>query len=104
MTPDHLADIESATTTARNVIEILALMIGGSWAYLKFFRGRTFAPRAELTIDADLYRFDDDLALRVNVAFRNVGLSVIRMPKHGVGFKVYSLESGRWETGNASWK
>ena len=42
----------SALTNIKTVVETAAALVGGMWAYQKFFRGRTFTPRLELTISA----------------------------------------------------
>ena len=46
-----LADLESWSNVGRNAVQILALLVGGGWAWLKFVRGRTFRRRGELTVE-----------------------------------------------------
>jgi hypothetical protein len=59
------------------LVQIVAIVVGGGWAYYKFIRGRTFKPRAEIDLDASLVEADGHRALSVTVAFRNVGLIYI---------------------------
>jgi hypothetical protein len=58
----------------KDVVQTLAIIGVAIWAYYKFFRGRTFARRAELAIEADLVvRSAEKRAVRVRVSFRNNG-------------------------------
>jgi hypothetical protein len=34
----------------KTIVETAAVIVGGTWAYYKFFGGRTFRPRLELAI------------------------------------------------------
>ena len=57
------------------VAQALAIGVGGAWIYFKFIRGRTFAPRAELDIDAELLVIGDKEVIRAKVTLKNAGLS-----------------------------
>ncbi|HXN92091.1 MAG TPA: hypothetical protein VN906_11470 [Candidatus Sulfotelmatobacter sp.] len=60
-----------------NVVQALAVVLAGAWAYFKFIRGRTFARRAELDVDATVETAADRHVIRLKVTFRNTGLSKI---------------------------
>jgi hypothetical protein len=62
------------------VVQVLAIVVAGSWAYYKFVRGRTFKPRAEIDVDAGLLEADGDKAISLTVGFRNAGLIYIEFP------------------------
>jgi hypothetical protein len=62
----------------KDAVQTLAIIAGAIWAYYKFFRGRTFARRAELATQADVVvRSDEKRAVRARVSFRNTGASDI---------------------------
>jgi hypothetical protein len=52
--------------------------LGGSWAYFKFIRGRTFAHRAELDVTASLEGETGRMLICAVITLRNAGLS--RLP------------------------
>ena len=59
------------------VCKIVALLLGGLFAYWKFFMGRTFHPRLEPAITATARTQDDQIFLKVSCKLKNVGLSSI---------------------------
>jgi hypothetical protein len=61
---------------AASAAQALAIVIAGFWAYFKFFRGRTFAKRAELSVTATVLRTRRP-TLKVRATMRNTGLSKI---------------------------
>jgi len=70
------------TQVILNVVQALALVVGGLFVYFKFIRSRTFARRAALDVDASLVQVDDKLVLRVEVVLRNLGLAKIPLRAH----------------------
>ena len=63
------------------VVQILAIVVAGAWAYYKFVRGRTFKPRAELDLDAHILEVEDEKAISLNVDFHNTGSIRIEFPR-----------------------
>jgi hypothetical protein len=100
---NELATLESVSNILRNLAQVAAFIVGGGWAYLKFVRGRTFAPRADLIVHAELFSFDDEPALTIAVEFRNGGLSIISLPAQGALLQLDYLASGQWEPGSPEW-
>jgi len=99
-----LGELEQATNVARNVAQILAIILGGSWAYLKFVRGRTFRRRGELEVTGRLYSFDDEPALVVKVTFKNTGLGRIILPHDQPPHVLVTyVETGGWREGAVTW-
>jgi hypothetical protein len=95
---------EQISNVAHNVVQMLAIILGGTWAYLKFVRGRTFKPRGELKIDGALRIFDEDPALLVQTTFTNAGLSRILLPPNQAFLLVDWLPSGYWGPGAVVWE
>jgi hypothetical protein len=60
-----------------NVAQALAILVGGFWAYFKFFRGRTFARRAEVSLAPSIVRSSATKFLKVVVTVTNTGASKI---------------------------
>jgi hypothetical protein len=70
-----LSELESVTKIAQQAVQILAIVWGGVWAYLKFVRGRTFHPRAEVAVEAERVSVGETTALKVTVTITNAGAS-----------------------------
>lgn len=69
--------LTEVTQPAQQIAQTAAIVVGGVWAYAKFFRGRVFRPRAELHITASLARMGGDAALVAKLSMTNEGLSRI---------------------------
>jgi hypothetical protein len=59
------------------IFRIAALIVGGLFAYWKFFRGRTFHPRLEPAVTATARTEADQVFLNVSCKLKNVGLSSV---------------------------
>jgi hypothetical protein len=103
VTGDYANQAQLASIAA-NVAQIIAIVLGGTWAYLKFVRGRTFSNRAELHIEGNVHVFDDEPAIQVEVIFRNTGLSIIRLHPGLAALHIDTLATDRWMAGNAVWR
>jgi hypothetical protein len=71
-------DIVKITQAIASVAQALAIVVGGAWVYFKFLRGRTFARRAELDLEATLAVVSDKPLIKAKASLRNTGLS--RLP------------------------
>jgi len=58
-----------------NVVQALAIVVGGSWVYFKFVRSRTFARRAELDVEAGIQGVSGSQTVKVKATLKNAGLS-----------------------------
>jgi hypothetical protein len=82
-----------------------AVVIGGTWAYFKFARGRTFYHRAEASVVLDLEERDGNVLLCATVALKNAGLSKLPIARglryvqvYGmVGENFSSPDTAKWE-------
>jgi hypothetical protein len=55
------------------LIQALAILVGGVWAYYKFVRGRTFAPRAEVRVHGKLLADGSTRGISVAASLQNPG-------------------------------
>jgi hypothetical protein len=79
----HVASAVSSLITA------LAVIIGGSWAYRKFVRGRTFQPRSLVEVSAQwhvLPPVGDVLQVRIRVT--NIGGSKLNLLQDKTGLRI----------------
>jgi hypothetical protein len=74
----------------KSIAETLALIVGGLWAYYKFFKGRTFKPRLELTVVGKAWNAKHVTHLIASVQIKNVGLSKLELSQEGSGLRVFS--------------
>ena len=83
-----LADIESLST-------ILALVVGGIWAYYKIFKARVFTPRLETHIDARWVVETGASHILARVKLKNVGLTRVNLHQEGSALRLWKQEMGR---------
>ena len=65
------------TDVLLNLLQMLALIVGGSWAYHKYAKGRTFHERVNLKLNGKLNQVGEQVFLVVHIEVRNAGQSVI---------------------------
>ncbi|NUT94059.1 MAG: hypothetical protein HOY78_18760 [Saccharothrix sp.] len=74
-----MAGWTTAVQAAQQVVTAFGVLVAGSWAYLKFIRGRVYAPRAELSVAAEILGTADRRMLLVRVSLANSGLTRLRL-------------------------
>ena len=85
------------TQPVAHIAQATAVVVGGSWAYAKYVRGRAFRHRAKLNVEASLLAFDGDHVLAVKASMKNEGLSRIRFrDRRQLILFVDSLPATRW--------
>jgi hypothetical protein len=80
------------TKLAQQIVQTLAILIGGIWAYFKFIRGRTFASRAEVSVKGTLFSLEDRQIIKATVFVRNTGASKITVEKQGKVIRLYGAK------------
>jgi hypothetical protein len=73
---------------AASAAQALAIVVGGTWAYFKFLRGRTFARRAELSVTPTILP-EQTPKLKVRATLRNAGLA--KLPLRTQAVFVYGI-------------
>lgn len=92
-----LKDWDTITGIAGKLVQITALIVGGLFAYLKFFKGRTYRPRLELTIRGILGEKDGIRYLVPSVTVKNIGLAKCGIRQTGSGIRISDYQSdGEW--------
>ena len=78
------ADIVKAAVTS------LAVIAGGSWAYFRFVKGRTFRPHVEAEIIGATWLGTQDRPgrLHVRVQLKNIGAAKVALTQRGTAVKV----------------
>ena len=75
-----VATVKDIAQTVQAVITVVAILVGGFWAYLRFVRGRLGRPRANLTHQVTHRSLENDkVLLRVTVIVENVGNVLLRL-------------------------
>jgi hypothetical protein len=70
------------------VLRILAIVMAGIWAYYRYFRGRTFRPRVELTVSGLVVQKDGKEYMVATVGLQNLGLSRVGIDQIGTALFV----------------
>jgi hypothetical protein len=73
---------------AHTFAETAALVLAGVWAYYKFFRGRTFRPRLELTVSGTIRQTGTSAELLALAQIKNVGLSKLVVSQAGTALVI----------------
>lgn len=84
------SDFSHWVETAKNPCEIAAIFGGAAWTYLNYFRGRTYNPRLECSVEASTAMSSGHTFLRVVVKVRNIGLSKVPLEQKGTALLIYS--------------
>src|ERR1700722_18201487 len=87
------------------LFQIAAIVLGGTAAYIKWFRGRLYKSRLELNVQGILFGPANGQLL-ATVRMKNLGLSKLRIEQVGSGLRMFSeraLQSGV-EPLAAEWK
>jgi hypothetical protein len=74
----------------KTIAETLGLIIGGMWAYYKFFKGRTFRPRLELSVAGKAWHSKNVTHLTASAEIKNVGLSKLELSQEGSALRIFS--------------
>jgi hypothetical protein len=76
----------------KTIAEIFGIIVGGLWAYYKFFKGRTFRPRLELSVSGKTFRSEKLTHLMATGQIKNVGLSKLGLSQKGTALRILSKE------------
>jgi hypothetical protein len=65
------------TSEVKDLATVLGILLGGFWAYFKFFKGRTFKARLEPRVTGKIIDQGNISTLIVSMEIKNVGLGVV---------------------------
>lgn len=77
------------TDAFANVVQSVALIAGGVWAYFKFAKGRTFQDRLIPTVNAEFVLIDGSVFLVVTTQTKNVGSARIAFNPKASTVKIF---------------
>jgi hypothetical protein len=69
--------------------QIVAIVVGGIWAYTKFFRGRVFYTRLEPSVTGQVFRREEADYLLVFLRLKNVGIAKVDIEQKGTALRVF---------------
>jgi hypothetical protein len=78
----------------QSLVQVAAIAAAAVWGYYKFARGRTFAHRAEATVEGDLLRDGDRTGMAARLTLKNTGATDI--PLRVKAIYVYGLPEQNW--------
>jgi hypothetical protein len=94
-----------ALDAADKLVKIAAIAVGGLWAYIKFFKGRTFHPRVEPSIIATIKRHEESPFLVVAVSVKNIGFTSFAFARDGLALRLFEARiSGAPKPQRAIWR
>ena len=82
------------------VLKIVAYVVGASWVYFNYLRGRTYHQRLEPRLSGALVRDGKRDMVRAVVTVKNVGLSKVDIQQAGTGLRFLAWD----ETQRAGWR
>jgi len=91
---------------AKDLVQIVATFVVGVWAYIKFFRGRTFRPRLELGVACQIVSQGDHRYLNTSIQLKNVGLSRLILKNKTTGLLIHCslpAEAGQEDALEVRW-
>jgi hypothetical protein len=86
--PASVLILKDVAAGLQSIATAIALMAGGIWAYYKFFRSRTFHPRLEGAIEANVVKRSQYPMLQVEINLKNGGLTSLFIVQHGSGLRI----------------
>jgi hypothetical protein len=95
--------LAAALSNIKTVIETIAVIVGGVWAYYKFFKGRTFRPRLELSVSARVAESKGLTNVFASVQLKNVGMSKVEISQKGTALRVLATDPTKTD-GPAAWE
>jgi hypothetical protein len=82
LTASRLEQSKDALSALQSAVQVLFIMLGAVFSYYRFFRGRTFVSRGDITITATVIETTADHNLHwVSIEFKNLGTVSVWDPK-----------------------
>lgn len=84
-------EVSDLLSAAESAATIVALAVGGVWAYFKFVKDRVYRPRLDVTIEAGTVLLEDKPHVACRLSVKNIGTSKVRLLQEGTGLRVSSM-------------
>jgi len=87
------AQTHEFTGSIQDIVQTLAIIAGGGWAYFKFIKGRTFRESLVPAVSGRLVSIKSVVHLIVTVQIKNVGLSKVDFDRKGSSLILFEYAS-----------
>jgi hypothetical protein len=77
---------------AKDIATIIAIAVGGLWAYFNYFRKRTYKRRVECSLNVSFTRIQSQSLMVIAAQAKNVGLSRVKISQSGTALFVYMMD------------
>lgn len=84
-------------TVWKDILAVVAVVIGAIWAYFKFFKGRTFSHRLELKVVGRFIEKGDVPCLVASVQVKNIGLARVNIHEEYSRLEVSVYEKAAYQ-------
>lgn len=85
-----VSEFHAILDNIKTVAETVGILFGGVWGYYKFFKGRTFKSRLELTVTGNAWTTKHETYATACVQLKNVGLSRVVITQRGSALQFHS--------------
>jgi hypothetical protein len=85
------SDVQTGVSLLGTTTTVLAVVVGGLWAYFKFLRGRTYRPRLSVGMEARWCLVNERHLVHARITVKNIGVSVVTPRQRGMGLRVSVL-------------
>lgn len=89
------AGVDASLDTIEKILKIAAYIVGGTWVYFNYFKGRTHKPRLEIKVSGSSLTAPGCGLFRVQAQARNVGLSKIEIVDEGSGLRILGYDASK---------
>jgi hypothetical protein len=83
------------TAGVGSIVTAGAVLVGGTWTYFKFIRGRTYRPRLSVDVAGQWRVINGADVLHVRVRVTNIGASKVSLNQYGSGVRVSFPTAGQ---------
>src|SRR5437016_5444752 len=74
LTASQLASNKDALAALQSAVQVVFIILGAVFSYYRFFRGRTFITRADVSIKVEVIQATDEFNVHaLTVEFKNLG-------------------------------
>lgn len=92
--PLWLRNVQTGADIFQKLVTALAIPVGATWAYFRFFKERTYASRLQPTISGTVARRDGTIYLRAATNVKNIGQSRVVLDHEYIGLRVLTRTAG----------
>jgi hypothetical protein len=98
-------DLGAAASTAHDIVTSAAVVVGGTWVYFNYIRGRTFAQRAQLDVVSSLKGGGSTRYLCATVTLKNTGQAKLPLNGNMKALRLYVIvDQASDDISVAKWK